>query len=78
MSLTERHRWCASKMLEAFGPELTTEAVQAFIRQDTNLQKFLAFFKGEGSGRMFVFYQPDMADGEVRFCFSFFFLNNFL
>lgn len=67
MSLTERHRWCANKMLEAFGPELTTEAVQAFIRQDANLQKFLSFFKGEGSGRIFVFFQPDMADGEVSY-----------
>jgi hypothetical protein len=52
-------------MLEAFAPELTSEIVQAFIRQDVNLQKFSAFFKGEGSGRMFVFFQPDMSEGEV-------------
>jgi hypothetical protein len=42
--------------------------VQQFIRQDVNLQKFNAFFKGEGSGRMFVFYQSEMVDGEVRTC----------
>ncbi len=67
MSLTERHRWCVNKMLEAFAPELTTETVQTFIRLDVNLQKFLSFFKGEGSGRMFVFFQPDISEGEVIF-----------
>ena len=65
MSLTERHRWCVSKILEAFGPELTSEAAQAFIRNDANLQKFNAFFKGDGNGRLFVFYQPEVAEGEV-------------
>ena len=54
-----------SKMLEAFAPELTSEAVQSFIRGDQNLQKFNAFFKGDGAGRMFVFYQPQMGEGEV-------------
>lgn len=59
-----------SKMLEAFAPELTSEAVQAFIRGDQNLQKFNAFFKGDASGRMFVFYQPHMGEGEVIVCTS--------
>ncbi len=67
MSLSDRHRWCVSKILEAFGPELTSEAAQAFIRQDGNIQKFNAFFKGDGPGRLFVFYQPDLGDGEVRY-----------
>ena len=66
MSLSERHRWCMSKMLEAFAPELSSEAVQSFIRADQNLQKFNAFFKGDSSGRMFVFYQPHMGEGEVN------------
>eukprot|EP01032_Pedospumella_encystans_P038575 gene38575-43710_t len=65
MSLSERHRWCMSKMLEAFAPELSSEAVQSFIRADQNLQKFNAFFKGDSSGRMFVFYQPHMGEGEA-------------
>ncbi len=67
MSLSDRHRWCVSKILEAFGPELTSEAAQAFIRQDGNIQKFNSFFKGDGPGRLFVFYQPDLGDGEVRY-----------
>lgn len=54
------------KMIEAFAPGLTSEAVQSFIRQDVNLQKFNSFFKGDGPGRLFVFFQPDMVDGEVR------------
>lgn len=53
------------KMLEAFAPNLTSETVQSFIRSDQNLQKFNAFFKGDGAGRMFVFYQPLMGEGEV-------------
>ena len=65
MSLTERHRWCASKILEAFAPELDAEMIQGFIRQEVNLQKFSSFFRGEGSGRLFVFYQPESSDGEV-------------
>jgi len=65
MSLSDRHRWCVSKILEAFGPELTSEAAQAFIRQDGNIQKFNSFFKGDGPGRLFVFYQPDLGDGET-------------
>lgn len=64
MSLSERHRWCVSKMLEAFGPELTSEVAQGFIRQDVNLQAFNTFFKGDGSGRMFIFYQPEISEGE--------------
>ena len=66
MSLTERHRWCVSKILEAFGKDVTSEQAQAFIRNDSNLQKFNQFFKGEGSGRLFVYYQPELASGEVR------------
>jgi hypothetical protein len=67
MSLSERHRWCINKMLEAFAPELTSEAVQTFIRQEANLQKFNSLFKGDGPGRIFVFYQPEVSEGEVSF-----------
>lgn len=63
MSISDRHRWCMSKMIEAFAPELSAEAVQAFTRQDTNLQKFNSFFRGEGPGRLFILFQP--ADGET-------------
>ena len=66
MSITERHRWCMAKMIEAFAPELSLEAVQAFTRQESNLQKFNAFFRGEGPGRLFILYQPAIADGEVN------------
>lgn len=65
MALSERHRWCMNKMLEAFSPELTTEAAQAFIRNEANLQKFNTFFKGDSSGRLFVFFQPEAQEGEV-------------
>lgn len=69
MALTERHRWCMQKMLETFSPELTSEVVQSFVRQDANLQKMTAFFKGDGCGRLFVFYQPDLSEGEVSIIF---------
>lgn len=65
MSLTERHRWCAGKILETFGPELTSEAVQQFIRVESVLQKFTQFFRGEGSGRIFISYQPPVVEGVV-------------
>jgi hypothetical protein len=53
------------KMLETFGPELSSDTVQAFIRGDGNLVKFNSFFKGDGSGRMFIFYQSEVSEGEV-------------
>ncbi len=65
MSLTERHRWCAGKILETFAPELSSETVQQFIRVDAVLQKFTQFFRGEGSGRLFIFYQPAVVEGAV-------------
>jgi len=65
MSLSERHRWCAKKILEAFSPELDSETVQSFIRNDGNLQKLTSFFKGDSSGRVFIFYQPAVVEGEV-------------
>jgi hypothetical protein len=66
MALTERHRWCTSKILETFSPELDMETVQGFIRLEANNNKFTSFFKGEGAGRLFVFYQSEGTDGEVR------------
>ena len=65
MSIGERHKWCTSKILESFA-EVDNEQVQSFIRQESVLQKFNAFFKGESSGRLFVLYQPLVVDGEVK------------
>jgi hypothetical protein len=59
MVMTERHRWCASKIEEAFKPDLKSDVVHAFVRNEKNMSKMTAFFRGEGSGRLFVFYQPD-------------------
>ena len=65
MSVGERHKWCARKILESF-PDIDNEQVQSFIRHEAVMQKFNAFFKGETSGRLFVLYQPPIVDGEVR------------
>ena len=64
MSVGERHKWCARKILESF-PDIDNEQVQSFIRHEAVMQKFNAFFKGETSGRLFVLYQPPIVDGEV-------------
>jgi hypothetical protein len=72
MSLTERHRWCLGKILEAFSPELSAEQVQSFMRQESTIQKFSSFFRGEGAGRLFIFYQSDAGEGEVSSIFSLF------
>ena len=53
------------KVLETFGAELDKEVLEGFMRQEATLQKFSSFFRGEISGRLFVFYQPETADGEV-------------
>jgi hypothetical protein len=67
MVMTERHRWCASKIEEAFKPDLDLDVVHAFVRNEKNMSKMTAFFCGEGSGRLFVFYQPDVnIIGEVN------------
>ena len=64
MSLSERHRWCVKKILEVFEPELQEETVQSFIRNESNLNHFTSFFRGESSGRLFVFYQPVGSEGD--------------
>lgn len=53
------------KIMETFAPELTSEEIQAFMRQESTQTKFASFFKGEGSGRLFAFYQP-MEEGEFK------------
>jgi hypothetical protein len=70
MSLTERHRWCAKKILEAFSPEVDMEVVQTFIRSDSNVQRFSAFFRGEGPGRLFVYFQSPAPEGDVSLHYS--------
>ena len=64
-ALTDRHRWCITKILETFGSELTSDAAQQFMRQEAVLSKFTGFFKGESSGRLFVFFQEEVVEGEV-------------
>ena len=44
--------------------------MQSFIRQDAVLQRFTQFFRGESSGRLFVFYQPPAVEGEVSWSCS--------
>jgi len=69
MALSVRHRWCASKILESFAPEITDENVQSFIRQDENNRKFRDLFKPNGLTRLFVYYQPITSgdNGNVSF-----------
>jgi len=64
-TLTERHRWCLSKICEAFEPALKAEVANQFMRQEAVLQTFTSFFKGESSGRLFVFYQEEVVEGAV-------------
>lgn len=66
MAQSERLKWCSNKVEEAFKPDLEAEIVHQFIRNDKNSSKFAAFFRGESSGRLFVFYQPEgNSNGEV-------------
>jgi hypothetical protein len=58
------------KIVETFGAELDKEVLEGWMRTDTVLSKFSSFFRGESSGRLFVFYQPETVDGEVRFFLS--------
>ena len=58
MSITDKHRWCISKILETFDGILDADTCQLFMRQEANLNKFSSFFRGDGSGCLFVFYQP--------------------
>jgi len=66
MSLTERHRWCIGKIVETYAPEVESESAQLWMRQEANLQRFTSFFRGEGSGRLFVFYQAEEKKDQVR------------
>jgi dynein heavy chain len=67
MALTDRHRWCITKILEAFKDDLQSDIVQAFMRQEAVATTFATFFKGESSGRLFVFYQPDLNEDEISY-----------
>ena len=64
-TLTERHRWCLAKICETFEPELKAETANQFMRQEAVLQTFSSFFKGESSGRLFVFFQEEVVEGVV-------------
>jgi hypothetical protein len=64
-TMTERHRWCLAKIRETFEPELKLETANQFMRQEAVLQTFSAFFKGESSGRLFVFFQEEVVEGVV-------------
>ena len=54
MSLGERHNWCAKKILEAFKGNVENSTIQKFIRNENNLQKLNAFFKGNLMRLMFL------------------------
>lgn len=54
------------KITEAFGAELDKEMLEGFMRQEAVALKFSSFCRGESAGRLFVFFQPDVSDGEVR------------
>lgn len=60
MVYTERHRWCAGKIQECFGAEVSADAAQLFVRGEESHSKFLSLFKGSDTnvGRLFVFFQP--------------------
>ena len=53
------------KITEAFGAELEKETLESFMRQEAVSLKFSAFCRGEASGRLFVFFQPEISEGEV-------------
>ncbi|CAM9192009.1 unnamed protein product [Choristocarpus tenellus] len=67
MALTARHRWCMSKLVEAFGEDVDASKSQAFMRKDENLTRFNSLFHGEGPKRLFVYHQPgdSTSEGEV-------------
>lgn len=64
MSLSERHRWCMTKIRDTFSPELSNETINSFMRNESNLQTFNSFFKCEGPGRIFILFQPELVEGE--------------
>mmetsp|Transcript_392 Transcript_392/g.719 ORF Transcript_392/g.719 Transcript_392/m.719 type:complete len:88 (-) Transcript_392:646-909(-) len=57
MALSTRHRWCLSKIIESFSPELEEEDAHRFMREEAH-QKFTQFFRGEASNKLFVYFQP--------------------
>ena len=65
MAYSERHRWCTAKIAETFNPELNEETAQEFVRQDSIIQQLNIFFKGEGSGRLFITFQPSESHIDV-------------
>lgn len=60
MALSARHRWCTSKLVEAFAPAIDDSKAQAFIRQEDVHQKFSALFRGEPGipVKLLVYFQP--------------------
>ena len=65
MSLTIRHRWCISRIVECYKEQgVDDEKVQGFIRKGAVLAKFNTLFSGEGANALFVHYAPD-SDVEV-------------
>ncbi|CAM9244386.1 unnamed protein product [Chrysoparadoxa australica] len=62
MALTARHRWCMSKLEEAFAGPVDSQAAQVFMRKDENLSSFNGLFQGTGTKCLFVMYQTKEED----------------
>ena len=61
--LTPRHKWCQTKIQDAFSPGLSDDTLERFMRNKANTEQFNAFFDGRQGPKLFIFYQ-------VRFCFA--------
>ena len=60
--LTPRHKWCQTKIQDAFSPGLSDDTLERFMRNKANTEEFNAFFDGRKGPKLFIFYQ-------VRFFF---------
>ena len=54
---TPRHKWCQSKIQDAFSPGLSEDTLERFMRHKPNLETFNTFFGGAGPNKLFLFYQ---------------------
>ena len=61
--LTPRHKWCQTKIQDAFSPGLSDDTLERFMRNKANTEQFNAFFDGRQGPKLFIFYQ-------VRFFFA--------
>ena len=55
--LTQRHKWCQSKIQDAFAPDLSEDGLERFMRSKANIETFNSFFEGRREPKLFIFYQ---------------------